>query len=113
MLLERMSGFFARDPANGQEAVERRDRHAHARLTQLKAQFVRRRNVTAACVQCHDRVRMRLDLPQSRVAVLRLYGIATGAAALIVLADHRRGRYPELPRLSPATHPLVNRGQCP
>jgi len=80
------------------------------RLAKLAAQLVQC-DVAPCSVQRQDRVPVCLDSPRSRVATSRLGSISTRAAALVVPADHRRGRHTESPRRSPANHPLVNRSQ--
>jgi hypothetical protein len=44
----------------GKEAVQRRDRHCHARLAQFAPQLVQR-DVAAGVVQSQDRTPVRLD----------------------------------------------------
>lgn len=120
ILLDRVPGpfdklrraFFARDVVSGEEAVQRRDRHRHARLAQLATLLVQR-DVAPCFVQRQHRLPMRFDPPRPRVPALWLGGVGAGTAALVVPANHRRGRHTEAQRRSPATHPLVNRGQRP
>ena len=52
--------FHTRDAAPGEEAVQRQDRHRHARLARLAAQLVQR-DVAAGPVQRQVYIPVRLD----------------------------------------------------
>ena len=104
------AGFFARDAESGEEAAQRRDRHRHAHLAKLATQLIQC-GVAPCFVQRHHRFPMCLDPLRSRVPALRLGGVGARVAALVMPLDYCRGRHTEPHRRSPATHPLVNRGQ--